>query len=69
MKGFFGLLDSLPQTGQLDPDLVNYCERFLELMTDLEVSTVAAVVSSTYPSDTSPTGAAANKEVLQYSNG
>lgn len=38
MKQFFSVLDSLPSEGPVDPALVNYCERFLELMTDLEVS-------------------------------
>lgn len=31
-----GLLESIPIKGPVNPDLVRYCERFLELVIDLE---------------------------------
>ena len=37
MKSFYTILDSIDQDGPVDPDVVNYCERFLEFITDLEV--------------------------------
>ncbi|XP_066279598.1 RNA helicase aquarius-like [Branchiostoma lanceolatum] len=36
MKKFFGTLDSIPATGPVEMDKVHYCERFMELMIDLE---------------------------------
>eukprot|EP00058_Branchiostoma_floridae_P027957 XP_002613448.1 hypothetical protein BRAFLDRAFT_123925 [Branchiostoma floridae] len=36
MKKFFGTLDNIPATGPVEMDKVHYCERFLELMIDLE---------------------------------
>ena len=37
MKSFYTILDSIDEDGPVDPDVVNYCERFLEFITDLEV--------------------------------
>lgn len=42
MKQFFSILDSIPSEGHVQPTLINYCERFLELMADLEVSALVA---------------------------
>ena len=39
IKQFFSILDSIPGEGDVHLPLINYCERFLELMADLEVST------------------------------
>ncbi|XP_028166187.1 RNA helicase aquarius isoform X1 [Ostrinia furnacalis] len=36
MIKFMRVLESIPQTGDVDPNVVRYCERFLELMIDLE---------------------------------
>ncbi|KAK2567367.1 RNA helicase aquarius [Acropora cervicornis] len=34
---FLAILDSIPETGAVDMDKVHYCERFMELLIDLEV--------------------------------
>ncbi|XP_069126359.1 LOW QUALITY PROTEIN: RNA helicase aquarius-like [Argopecten irradians] len=36
MKKFFNILDSIPETGKLAHTKVQYCERFMELMIDIE---------------------------------
>ncbi|RHZ66997.1 hypothetical protein Glove_303g82 [Diversispora epigaea] len=36
MKGFVEVLYSIPEVGDMDPDAVAYCERFLEFLIDLE---------------------------------
>ncbi|XP_028852048.1 RNA helicase aquarius isoform X1 [Denticeps clupeoides] len=36
IKKFRGILMSVPQSGQVSLDVVHYCERFIELMIDLE---------------------------------
>lgn len=33
---FYGILDRIPKEGEIDRDLIQYCERFLELIIDLE---------------------------------
>lgn len=36
MVKFMGILESIPAQGPVDPETVRYCERFLELLIDLE---------------------------------
>ncbi|XP_005185025.2 RNA helicase aquarius [Musca domestica] len=36
IKQFLNILESLPLEGPIDPSILQYCERFLELMIDLE---------------------------------
>ncbi|KAJ3149275.1 hypothetical protein HDU86_006998 [Geranomyces michiganensis] len=36
IKSFFRVLKSIPEKGEAPPDAIPYCERFLELMIDLE---------------------------------
>ncbi|CAG8442045.1 1306_t:CDS:10 [Diversispora eburnea] len=36
MKGFVEVLYSIPEVGDMDPDAIAYCERFLEFLIDLE---------------------------------
>lgn len=36
MKKFLNILESIPEEGQINNEVVRYCERFLEFVIDLE---------------------------------